>query len=352
MARPLRVEVVGGWYHVTTRGNNRQPIYLGDRDRQHFLELLAELEPRFGLAVVAYVLMANHYHLMVRTSEVRLSQAMHWLNVSYSVWFNRRHERDGHLFQGRFKGVLVDGEGDWAVSLSVYVHLNPVRLKALGLGKQERAAERMGVGKPPTPEEVTERLERLRKYRWSSYRAYAGYERGPNWLDAQALLDRVAKRVAVAQPKYRDWVEGQLRQGVPESPWNRLRAQVVLGSEAFWRSLAADKRSGDEVGARAWRRRVTFEEVVAAVVAVRAEEWEAFRDRHGDWGRDLALGVARGCCALTLADLGRRAGGMSYGAVAQAIRQVERRRRREVELRRAWEAVEQKLKSNILRSDP
>jgi REP element-mobilizing transposase RayT len=296
---------------VTARGNHRQPIFRDDRDRRHFLEWLGELGPRFGFLVVAYVLMPNHYHLMVRTPEGRLSQALHWLNVSYSVWCNRRHGQVGHMFQGRFKAVLVDGQGDWAVSLSVYVHLNPVRVQALGLGKRERSAERLGLAGPPTAQAVRERLTRLRAYRWSSYRAYAGYEPGPHWLEAQSLLGRVAPQRPAAQQGYRNLVEGQLRQGVTESPWSRLRAQVVLGSEAFWRSLVADPRSGDEVGARAWTRRMGFEEVVAVVEAVKGEKWEAFQDRHGDWGRDLARAVAWRGCALTLAELGRRAGGLS-----------------------------------------
>src|SRR5260370_1294251 len=173
MARALRIERPGGRYHVTARGNERKAIYRQDADRARFLQLLAELAERFGLRVHAYVLLDNHFHLLVETPEANLSRAMQWLNVSYSVWFNRRHDRVGHLFQGRFKAVVVEDDAGWQ-EVARYVHLNPVRIAALGLNKRQRSAARQGVGPAPSAEVVAERLRQLREFRWSSYRAYAG----------------------------------------------------------------------------------------------------------------------------------------------------------------------------------
>ncbi len=99
MARALRIEIQGGHYHVTARGNERRAIFRQDKDRTHFLELLSELPPRFGVRLHAYVLMLNNYHLVLETPEANLSRAVQWLNVSYSVWFNRRHRRSDRLFQ-------------------------------------------------------------------------------------------------------------------------------------------------------------------------------------------------------------------------------------------------------------
>jgi putative transposase len=113
---------------LTARGNERRPIFRDDRDRQRFCELLAELVDRVRLH--AYVLMDNHYHLILELRESNLSRAAQWLNLSYSVWFNRRHERSGHLFQGRFKSVIVSPQ-EWGLALSRYVHLNPVRVDGL-----------------------------------------------------------------------------------------------------------------------------------------------------------------------------------------------------------------------------
>ena len=101
MARALRIQKSGAWYHLTARGNERRPIFRDERDREHFCEVLAELVDRYRWRLHVYVLMDNHYHLLAETAEANLSRAMQWLNVSYSVWFNRRHQRAGHLFQGR-----------------------------------------------------------------------------------------------------------------------------------------------------------------------------------------------------------------------------------------------------------
>ena len=137
MARPLRIICPGAWYHVTARGNERRDIFRDDKDRVRFLEILAEMVDRFGVGLHAYVLMSNHYHLLMEVCRPNLSQAVQWLNVSYSVWFNCRHNRSGHLFQGRFKSVVVEPNA-WGLSLSAYIHLNPVRIAAFGLNKVHR----------------------------------------------------------------------------------------------------------------------------------------------------------------------------------------------------------------------
>src|SRR6266705_1184467 len=120
--------------------------------------------------------MDNHYHCLLETREANLSRAMQWLNVSYTVWFNRRHQRAGHLLQGRFKAVMVEPES-WGLSLSRYIHLNPVRVQSLGLDKTAQRGRKKGVGEGASPAVLEARLELLRDYRWSSYRAFAGYEK-------------------------------------------------------------------------------------------------------------------------------------------------------------------------------
>jgi REP element-mobilizing transposase RayT len=125
MARPLRLNYAGAWYHVTSRGNERKAIYRDDRDRMHFVELFSAWRERFRVRLRAYVLMENHYHLLLETPEANLSKAMQWLNTSYTVWFNRRHQRAGHLFQGRFKAVIVEAQtwalGDWGRELALHL---------------------------------------------------------------------------------------------------------------------------------------------------------------------------------------------------------------------------------------
>src|SRR6516164_719826 len=168
MARALRIERPGGRYHVTARGIDRQALFRDDADRFHFLELLAELGERFGTRIHAYVLMDNHFHLLLETPEANLSRAMQWLGVSYSLWFNRRHSRVGHLFQGRFKAFIVEDDAGWQ-EVARYVHLNPVRVAMLGLDKRRRSASGAGLVSKPKPELMAERLRLLRQFRWSSY---------------------------------------------------------------------------------------------------------------------------------------------------------------------------------------
>jgi REP element-mobilizing transposase RayT len=133
MARPLRILLPDAWYHVTSRGNRREAIYRKDTDRRRFLGLVAGLPERFGLEVHAFVLMDNHYHLLVRTAEANLSEAMRWLHVSYSSRFNWSHRQSGHVFQGRVKAILIE-DTRGVVEVARYVHLNPVRVGRWALG--------------------------------------------------------------------------------------------------------------------------------------------------------------------------------------------------------------------------
>ena len=128
MARPLRVEYAGAYYHVMNRGNARDKIFYGDRDRERFLQYLAISAQRFSIIIHAYCLMTNHYHLLVETPEPNLSAAIQWLNVSYATYLNKKRRRSGHLFQGRFKSILVQAD-EWFKYLSRYIHLNPVRAR-------------------------------------------------------------------------------------------------------------------------------------------------------------------------------------------------------------------------------
>jgi REP element-mobilizing transposase RayT len=162
MARPLRVERRGGRYHASARGNERRNIFRDDTDRFHFLELLSDTPERFGARLHAYVLMDNHFHLLIETPEANLSRSMQWLGISYSMWFNKRHDRAGHLFQARFKACIVQDDAAWQ-EVARYVHLNPVRVGRLGLGKPQQGASRAGLVSRPDPELVSERLRLLRE---------------------------------------------------------------------------------------------------------------------------------------------------------------------------------------------
>jgi len=235
-------------YHVFSRGQDRRDIFADRRDRQHFLELVEEMRERFRVAVYAYCLMPNHYHLLVKTPEGNISQAIQWVNGSYGIWHNIRHERSGHLFGERFKAVLVEDEV-WGVEVSVYVHMNPVATEREGLGKRRKQAERRGLAVAPAKAEVEQQLGVLRGFEWSSYRAYAGYVRTPEWLDSSKLLRR-----AGGEDKYRRKVEERIRRGTQEDIRSRIRWGLVLGSERFARKVRGRVRICRETeGQRNWR---------------------------------------------------------------------------------------------------
>jgi len=167
MARSLRLEYPGAVYHVMARGNQGQPIFRDDRDRRVFLETLAEAHAKTGWRIHAYVLLGNHYHLLLETPEGNLVAGMQWLQSTYTLRYNARHQMFGHLFQGRYKAVIVDGGADrYFQVVSTYIHLNPARAGLIKPGK-----------------------ERLAAYRWSSYPGYlngAGPE--PAWLYRERVL--------------------------------------------------------------------------------------------------------------------------------------------------------------------
>ena len=337
MARPLRINVAGGWYHVTARGQRRERIFGAKADYRRFLKLVAEMRERYRVRVRAYCLMPNHYHLLVSTPEANLSRAVQWLNVSYSRWLNGRRADVGPVFQGRFHAVLV--ENSYGLAVSHYIHMNPVSASALGLDKRRKAVEGQGLADRPTPEMLKERVQTLREYPWSSFRAYAGYEKPPTWLDRGAVLALVKGK----ENGYRELLEGQVLQGEEEDLGSRIRWGLVLGSERFARKVRGKTRIDREsLGRGELKERRSFAEIVNLVERLKGEKWELFWDRHNDWGRDLALWGGRLYGGLTLAELGREAGGLDYATVAVATARLVKKAKKDRVLRKAMATLKAK----------
>jgi len=160
MARAWRIEYEGALYHVLSRGNERQDIVVTDEDRILFINTVGEMGERFEIDLFAYVLMDNHYHLLFRTNRANLCRSMQWFGATYTKRFNLRHNRSGHLFQGRYKNMLVQNDA-YLLRLSYYIHRNPLRA-----GMVRRVAD----------------------YKWSSYRAYAYGKSHRSWLNTDAIL--------------------------------------------------------------------------------------------------------------------------------------------------------------------
>ena len=205
MSRPLRIEYSGAVYHVTSRGNARQDIYLDDEDRRRFLKTVQQVADRFNWLCHAYCLMPTHYHLLIETVDPTLSRGMRHLNGVYTQTFNRRHRRVGHVFQGRFKAILVERDA-YLLELSRYVVLNPVRAKMV------QAAE---------------------NWPWSSYRVTAGLTESTGLVSTDCLLAGFGRDRLKARRGYRQFVAS----GRGLSPWEELKGQIYLGSESFVANL-------------------------------------------------------------------------------------------------------------------
>ena len=344
MARPLRVNIPDGWYHCMHRGIERRTIFSDATDYQHFLSLLGQTVDRYRFRVHAYCLLGNHFHAIIQTPDANLSQGMQWLGLSYSTWFNTRHDRAGPLFQGRFRSVPVE-EGAWVHELSMYVHMNPVRTLACGLDKRRRKAESRGLTRPPTREEVTARLKKLREHRWSSYRAYAGYETGPKWLTTAKILRRSAREEHERRKKYRDGIRQLLSRGIDESRLETFRDVIGIGSAQFIERLKRVAGDGSRETERRGRlrERVSFEQVVCAVEEVRAETSQNWLNKHGDWGKWMVLKLARQYTGMTLAQLGEQMGGIDYAAIGMGLGRFEQRLKMDRQLKKLSVTASQML---------
>lgn len=202
MARPLRIEYAGALYHVTSRGDGQEDIYLDDKDREIYLDVLQEVCERYNWVIHAYCLMSNHYHLLLETPDSNLSKGMRQLNGVYTQRFNRKFDRVGHVFQGRYKAILVQKES-YLLELARYIVLNPVRAQMV------RSA---------------------RDWPWSSYRATAGFVKAEKWLTVDWILAAFSRRKVEAVKRYRAFVsEGR---NLPK-PWIELKNQIYLGDDAF-----------------------------------------------------------------------------------------------------------------------
>ena len=219
MARPLRIEYPGAIYHVTTRGNGSNRIFYDDQDRKMFLSVLGMVVKRYNWFCHAYCLMDNHYHLTIETPDANLSIGMRQINGMYTQRYNRRHDNSGHIFQGRFKAILVQKE-NYLRELCRYVILNPVRA---GLAQEPEAWE------------------------WSSYLSTSGMRKRPEYLTTDWILGMFSSRREVAQKRYRMFVREGIKAG---SPWGELQGQVLLGDEGFtlrFTELFENKRDVKEI---------------------------------------------------------------------------------------------------------
>jgi REP element-mobilizing transposase RayT len=216
MSRPLRIQYAGAVYHITSRGNARKAIFKDDRDRKVFLNIVEEVKDRYHWLCHAYCLMNNHYHLVIETQDGNLSKGMRQLNGVYTIRFNKRHNTVGHVFQGRYKAILVQKETH-LLEVCRYVVLNPVRAKV---------------------------VESPNQWRWSSYRGMAGLEKPHPCITTEWLLGQFASGRRKAERRYREFVHDGINKRII---WDDVKGQSILGEEDFVDQLIDYVRGYEEV---------------------------------------------------------------------------------------------------------
>jgi putative transposase len=296
MARLLRMEFPGAIYHVTFRGNQRKALFKSDADRQRLLRQIAEARDLYQTRIYLVCLMPNHVHLLLETPRGNLSAFMGQLLTAYTVFFNRRHQRVGHLLQGRFQARVVEGD-DYLLKLSRYVHLNPVS------GRRWQGQ----------PDEV--RRECLRDYRWSTYRSFVGVEKPWPWIEYAPLLAMVTAKGHSPAASYAQYV--QLGLAKNDEAFGRIyrESRLGLGSPGFvadlrvrYQRVVAGQRNREDAALRKRIGRRSAKEVLAVVAQELGVEEVRFSERHrNSWLRAVAAWALQ------------RHGGLNQRAVADVL---------------------------------
>jgi len=313
MARPLRIEYPGAFYHVTSRGNEKGKIFTTDRNREKFLHYIETAHKRFKVVVHAYCLMPNHYHLLIETPLANLCRCMQWINSSYTTYYNIIQQRTGHLFQGRYKAILIDKDS-YMAELSRYVHLNPVRAKIVKL-----------------PED----------YQWSSYRYFIYPQQPPDFLHVRFTLDFFNK----SKKAYRKFVEEGIS-GKVENPLKAMKANLILGDDEFVediqeRYLKDTEKSRDLPSLREINKHTITPERIVKIIRKKKNINEDERDR-------LSIYFLRKYTGETLKEILMRVVNkkLSISAVSKIAIRMDKNRKKDTRLDKKIKKIEVSL-SNV-----
>ncbi|MBW2609865.1 MAG: transposase [Deltaproteobacteria bacterium] len=310
MSRPLRINYPGAFYHITSRGNERKPVFKSKKDREKFLEYLESATLRYDAVIHVYCLLDNHYHLLLETPSGNLPQIMRHINGAYTTYFNVKRERSGHLFQGRYKSILVDID-EYAKELSRYIHLNPVRAKIV-----------------ENPEE----------YKWSSYQDYIGLRRTPEWLAKNLILGYFGNKISVAQKGYEKFIDSLIDKKY-DSPLNETVSSTLLGPADFIDYIKEyflkDKKIVSDIPAlKELSEKVSIKDIL--------KKTDQIFQKDAGLARSVKIYLCQRYTGYKLKDIGAFFG-IGESGVSQASRRIAQRIDKDKALRKKINKIEQKL---------
>ncbi len=323
MARPLRIQYPGAFYHITCRGNERKSIFSDDNDHHRFLDLLVESLETYQVKLYSYILMPNHFHLLIQTRLANLSEFMRRFNICYTGWFNFRHGRCGHLYQGRYKSFLIDAD-NYLLAVSRYLHLNSVRVANF------------------ESEDFRVRWRYACEYLWSSLPGYVDERRRVDFITYEFILEIVGGRRA-----YRDFIIDGLKRGV-KNPFDDVRCQAILGDDDFTAGVKSKHVGGGSLRDQPSYRELMVEAVdskkIIDIAAKKMGIGTAVVTRRCVKG----FGEARGIIAellyrysgLTEARIGQILGGIDYGGVHQLRRRLQKLMEYDLSVREKYRVIE------------
>ncbi|MFH1282701.1 MAG: transposase [bacterium] len=331
MARPLRVEFPGALYHITCRGNDRRAIFLNDTDSVRFIDVLKLAVDFFNIEVISYVLMINHYHLLIRTREANLSRCMQWINTSYTRYFNLKYKRVGHVLQGRFKSIVI-GSDDYVLKLSRYIHLNPVNVM-----KYKKKS-------------IYEKREFLKKYRWSSLQEILQPKKRNNCFNCASVLKYTGGDTDKGRAAYDEFISDGLT-GIESSPMDEVKYQTMMGKDDFISWIKEKFIKGKDMKPytqiRGLEQPRAIRDIANAVSAYCKVETEGLLRQHSPYreARQLLIECTylsnRGKQSLT--EMGKELGGISGSMVSQTHKRVLEKVKKEESFKKALQYIAQHL---------
>ena len=329
MSRPLRILYPGAYYHVTCRGNERKEIFLNDEDRKLFLDKLLLSCNIFNVPVLSYVLMNNHFHMLLITPEGNLPDFMRHFNISYTSTFNRRHGRVGHLYQGRYKAYLVEADS-YLMELSRYIHLNPARTKTT------------------TKNSAKERWSNLLKYRWSSLEGYLHPDKRKPFINYNMVLDFIGGDNKEGRLEYSKFVKGGLDKEI-KNPQEIGKRSGIIGREDFIQKIK-DKYLQKEIGAREQpelrelRKVYIPQQLIENFLGLTDKKKEDVCTRgKNSIERAMLMEFLYRFCHITQPEIGKYVGGIDYSAVSQARNRLQERLKDDRKLRAKFDEISRKL---------